>query len=79
MKTVYARLGFSVAVQYIKYYIKWLKTSTQIKKKKTRGKPKLGPRFAAGTSKKQDEKQRNDVSGIVTSEDMETMSRVSRM
>ena len=44
---VYARLGFSV--QYIKYYIKWLKTSTQIKKK-TRGKPKLVPRFVAGTS-----------------------------
>ena len=43
--TVYADVA---AVQYIKYYIKWLKTSTQIKK--TRGKPKLVPRFAAGTS-----------------------------
>ena len=36
------------AVQYIKYYIKWLKNATQIKK--TRGKPKLVLRFAAGTS-----------------------------
>mgnify|MGYP001795455395 CR=1 FL=1 len=39
------------AVQYINYYTKWLKTSTQILKK-TLGKPKLVPRFAAGTSNK---------------------------
>ena len=55
--TVHARLGFSVAVQYIKYDIKWLKTSTQIKKNKKRGNPKLVPRFAAGTSNRIRKKQ----------------------